>query len=71
MDAKITKCLGCPVKSCNADCRNYREAADRIWDMASEYERAGLIDLSEELKQICQQIHDLARLKQAQKIQEI
>ena len=67
MNAKI-KCSGCPAKNCNSECKKYREAADKIWDMAKEYENSGLVGLSNELKQICQQIHDLARSKQAQNI---
>lgn len=41
----------------------YRQAADRIWEMAGEYRDKGMRDLSETLKGIAQEIHDLARAK--------
>jgi hypothetical protein len=41
----------------------YRQAADRIWEMAEEYKEKGLRDLSETLKTIAQEIHLLAREK--------
>jgi len=42
----------------------YREAADKVWEMAKEYEAAGVHELAEVLYEISQQIHDLARSKQ-------
>jgi len=39
----------------------YREAADRIWEMAKEYDEMGLFELSSALKDICTQMHDYAR----------
>lgn len=41
----------------------YRQAADRVWEMAKEYEKLGLIDLSNELKDIATEIHNVARKK--------
>ena len=43
---------------------SFREAADRVWEMALEYEREGLIELAGELKSIVSQIHALARAHQ-------
>ena len=42
---------------------SYRQAADRIWEMAKEYERMGLTDLATTLKDIATEIHGLARAK--------
>ena len=41
------------------DC--FREAADRIWDMAKEYKTKGLRDLEEELKELAAQLHRKSR----------
>lgn len=68
MDAEKIKCLGCPNSSCNTECKKYREAADKIWEMAEQYKKLGLIKLSDELKGICQGIHDMARTKQAKQL---
>ena len=64
MASKKNRCLGCTLSSCISECSKYREAADKIWDMAGHYEKLGLFDLADELKQICQDIHTQARLKQ-------
>lgn len=42
----------------------YREAADRIWDLAKEYESRGLPDLAEVLTDIASEVHVLARTKE-------
>jgi hypothetical protein len=68
MDAEKIKCLGCPNYSCNTECKKYREAADRLWEMAEQYKKIGLLELSDELKGICQRIHDIARAKQAEQL---
>ena len=44
----------------------YRESADRIWDMAKEYEKLGLKELATTLKDIATEIHNLARAKQVE-----
>jgi hypothetical protein len=45
---------------------NYREAADRIWEMAKDYEKLGLKELAATLKDIATEIHSLARAKQVE-----
>lgn len=47
----------------NNNSNYYREAADKVWEMAKDYEKKGLKELSETLKDIAQDIHDLARQK--------
>lgn len=42
----------------------YREAADKIWDLAKEYKAKGLHDLSEMLIDIAAEVHNLARAKE-------
>ena len=42
----------------------FREAADRIWDMASEYQAKGLRELAYELKDLAAQLHFIARKKE-------
>ena len=42
----------------------YREAADRIWDLAKEYESKGLLDLAEVLTDIASEVHVLARTQE-------
>jgi hypothetical protein len=42
----------------------YREIADRIWDMSKEYESSTCRDISWELKQISQKLHDMARMSE-------
>jgi hypothetical protein len=44
-----------------------REAADKIWEMAKEYQRMGLHDVSLILKDLSSQLHDMAR-KEEEKI---
>jgi HD superfamily phosphohydrolase YqeK len=44
----------------------YREAADRVWEMAKEYERNGHRELSKAMKELAGQLHDLARMKAEQ-----
>jgi len=39
----------------------FREAADRVWNIAREYEAKGLKDLEEELKELATQLHNSAR----------
>jgi len=40
----------------------FREAADRVWDLAKEYEaKGGLKDLEEVLKELAAQLHVKAR----------
>jgi hypothetical protein len=46
--------------------QSYREAADRVWELAKEYEEQGLFQLAGELKNIVSQIHALARKKQTE-----
>ncbi len=41
----------------------YRQAADRIWEMAKEYDAQGERELAGVLYEISQEIHDLARSK--------
>lgn len=43
----------------------FREAADRVWELAKEYESKGLTDLEEQLKELAAQLH-----KRARKLQE-
>lgn len=63
MELDNSKCLGCKLEKC-INCKLYREAADKISDLAKYYESNGFIELADELKQICIQIHDMARHKQ-------
>jgi hypothetical protein len=49
-----------PDNHCS-DC--YREAADKIWDIALDYQAMGLWDLAQELKSLADHLHDLAREK--------
>lgn len=42
----------------------YREAADRIWEMAKEYDAMGLFELAGALKEVATQMHDFARSKE-------
>ena len=44
--------------------QHYREAADKVWELAKEYEEKGFFELAGELKNIVSQIHTLARIKQ-------
>jgi len=44
--------------------KHYREAADKVWELAKEYEEKGLFELAGELKNIVTQIHFLANEKQ-------
>lgn len=55
------------------DCQNcsnkntpkcYRQTADRVWEMAKEYNAQGIETLAMVLYEIAQQIHDLARSKE-------
>lgn len=39
----------------------FREAADRVWEMAKEYEERGEWEVAQTLKELTQQLHDLAR----------
>jgi hypothetical protein len=61
-----SKCPGCKLEKC-INCKLYREAADKISELAKYYESNGFIELADELKQICIQIHDMARNKQNEK----
>lgn len=56
-------CQNCSQKN-NVTPLCYRQAADRVWEMAKEYELQGMTNLAEALYEIAQQIHDLARSKQ-------
>lgn len=42
----------------------FREAADKVWEMAEEYRKAGCLELAGELKSLATQLHDLARIKE-------
>jgi len=53
-----------PAKNSGNKSNCYREAADRIWDLAKEYETKGLRDLAEVLTDIATEVHDLARANQ-------
>lgn len=44
--------------------KDYRKAADRVWELAREYEAKGLFDLAFELKHLADQLHDLARVRE-------
>lgn len=44
--------------------KDYRIAADRVWELAREYEKKGLFDLAFELKHLADQLHDLARVRE-------
>jgi hypothetical protein len=57
------------LQNSNSDCIHYREAADKIWELSKEYDKKGLFELSRELKNICTNIHDLARIKEISCIQ--
>jgi len=46
--------------------QSYREAADKVWELAKQYEDKGLFELAGELKNIVSQIHALARAKQTE-----
>ena len=41
----------------------FRKAADRVWEMAEEYEEKGMRELATAMKELSQQLHDLAREK--------
>jgi hypothetical protein len=56
-------CSKCPHNT-NITPISYRQAADKIWEMAQEYKKKGEDDLAESLYELSQQIHDLARSKQ-------
>lgn len=43
----------------------YRKAADRVWEMAEEYEARGMMELATAIKELADQLHDLAREKEA------
>ena len=42
----------------------YRKAADRVWEMAKEYEAKGMYELATAIKELADQLHDLAREKE-------
>ena len=46
------------------DTAKYREAADRVWNMAKEYEEKGYKELANAIKDLAVQLHDLARSKE-------
>lgn len=42
----------------------YRKAADRVWEMAREYEANGEKELAEVFKEVADRLHNLAREKE-------
>ena len=56
-------CQHCPNKD-NVTPMCYRQAADKVWDMANEYKKQGILDLADVLFELAQEIHDLARSKE-------
>ena len=42
----------------------YREAADKVWKMAKEYEKKGYKELAHAIQELAVQLHDLARSKE-------
>jgi len=49
------------MSSVKSESECFREAADRVWDLAKEYEAKGIKDLEEELKELATQLHSNAR----------
>jgi hypothetical protein len=45
------------------DVQSFREAADKVWELALEYDEKGQFELAGELKNIVSQIHALARCR--------
>jgi hypothetical protein len=43
----------------------YREAADKVWEIGKEYERAGHKELGMAIKELSSKLHNLARKKEA------
>lgn len=43
---------------------HFRKAADEVWDMALQYEKRGLRELAEILKDLAMEIHNQGRIKQ-------
>lgn len=56
-------CQNCAYKN-NVMPLCHRQAADRVWEMAKEYEAQGLKELADAMYEIAQNIHNLARSKQ-------
>ena len=42
----------------------FREAADKVWEMAEEYRAKGYLDLAAEIKGLATQLHDAARKRE-------
>lgn len=42
----------------------YREAADKVWELAKKYGDEGLKDLSLNMKDLAQKLHELARIRE-------
>jgi len=49
---------------------HYREAADKIWELAEEYGESGLFELAGLLKEVSGQIHEKARQKELGELDE-
>lgn len=45
---------------------DFRDAADKVWEMAKEYEESEHRDISNILKELASQLHELARNKEHQ-----
>lgn len=43
---------------------DFREAADKVWDIAKEYELSDHKDIANVLKQLAEELHELARHKE-------
>lgn len=44
---------------------DFREAADKVWDIAKEYELSDHKDIANVLKQLAEELHELARHKES------
>jgi len=51
-----------------AKCSYYREAANRIWELAEEYNSKGLYELAGALKDLASKMHEIAHKKEISSI---
>jgi hypothetical protein len=45
---------------------DFREAADKVWDMATEYEKNNHRDIARVLKDLAGKLHDCARVRECE-----